>query len=117
MPDAVRTSYLDWLATEDKNRQQQYKTYQEYYDGEHGTQLTSRQRRYLQIKDGQEFNVNLCAVVVDSLAERLRVTGFSADDTQAAQFWQWSDVHPAGFGKPLALKRIVNSSSSEWIRV
>jgi hypothetical protein len=106
MPDDVRTSYLDWLATEDKNRQQQYKKYREYYDGEHGTQLTARQRRYLQIKDGQEFNVNLCAVVVDALAERLKVTGFVADEDQAAQFWEWwtdnrmdgvqNDAHTAG---------------------
>ena len=96
MPDEVRLSFLDWLATEDQERQDQYEKYREYYEGDHGTQLTERQRRYLQIKDGQEFNVNLMAVVVDALVERLEVLGFAVTDertydgqAQADVLWQW----------------------------
>lgn len=89
MPDAVKVSFLEWLATEDQERQDGYNKYRDYYEGEHDAQLTDRQRRYLQIKDDQEFNVNLCPVVVDSLAERLTVTGFMAEKGQDEILWQW----------------------------
>lgn len=104
MPDDIRLSFLEWLAGEDEGRQSAYCKWREYYDGEHDAQLTDRQRRYLQIKDGSEFNINLCPVVVDSLVERLEVTGF-ADKDLGETLWQWwvlnrmdgvqKDVHTA----------------------
>jgi hypothetical protein len=48
----------------------------EYYDGNHDTLLNDRQKKYLTLKTGKEFNDNYCPIVVDSLAERLSVTGF-----------------------------------------
>lgn len=86
--DEVRLSFLQWLAAEETARQAAYVAYREYYGGDHDTQLTKRQRRYLQIKIGEEFNDNYCPVVVDALAERLNVTGFDADD-QSEALWEW----------------------------
>lgn len=86
--DQVKFSFLQWLVNEDQARQDRYAMYREYYDGDHDTQLTERQRRYLQIKSGQEFNVNYCPIVVDALAERLEVTGFDAGG-QGEDLWQW----------------------------
>ena len=63
--DKVRESFLQWLATSDGDRQDRYRAYREYYDGNHDTQLTERQRKYLQIKMGEEFNANYCPIVVD----------------------------------------------------
>lgn len=88
MPEDVRLSFLAWLAVEDEDRSARYVAYREYYDGEHDTQLTARQRRYLQLKIGQEFNSNYCPIVVDALAERLTVTGFKAEG-QDEQLWDW----------------------------
>lgn len=62
--------------------------YREYYDGDHATQLSDRQRKYLQIKIGEEFNDNYCPVVIDAIAERLVVTGFDADEISAL-LWDW----------------------------
>src|SRR4030067_217864 len=62
---------------EAKPRYSKRRQYREYYDGKHETMLTERQRKYLQIKTGQEFNDNYCPIVVDALAERLVVTGFT----------------------------------------
>ena len=92
MPEQiVRETFLAWLAAEDSDRQSQYVVYREFYDGDHDTQLTSRQRAYLQIKMGEEFNSNYCPIVVDALAERLRVTGFDCgeDEDLAALLWDW----------------------------
>lgn len=77
-----------WQESADTVRQTGYSTYRDYYDGDQGTQLTARQRKYLQVASGQEFNDNHCATVVDALAERLTVTGFEAGD-QGVKFWDW----------------------------
>jgi len=89
--DIMRETFLAWLAAEDSERQSQYVVYREFYDGDHDTQLTARQRAYLQIKTGEEFNSNYCPIVVDALAERLRVTGFDCGDDEdlAALLWDW----------------------------
>ena len=86
--DQVQRSFLEWLANEDQDRQDTIRDYREWYDGDHGTQLTDRQRRYLQIKHGEEFNDNYCSIVVDALWERLVVTGFDADG-QDSDIWGW----------------------------
>jgi len=90
--DQVKLSFLSWLAEEDQDRQESYRAYREYYDGDHDTQPTERQRRYLQIKIGEEFNCNLCPIVVDALAERLTVTGFEAGG-QGALLWEWWEAN------------------------
>lgn len=95
MPDYIRQphnypeeSYLAWLFDREATLQESYTQYREYYDGDQDTQLTDRQRAFLELKAGQEFNLNLCPIVVDSLAERLVVTGFDAGD-QGEQLWEW----------------------------
>ena len=86
----VRISFLDWLLHQDQDRREQYTAYREYYDGYHDTQLTDRQRAFLEVKTSQEFNDNFCPVVVDALAERLQVTGFTLPGQEAAAaLWQW----------------------------
>jgi len=73
----------------DTDREDRYRAYREYYDGDHDTQLSERQRQYLQLKVGEEFNGNYCPIVVDSLVERLTVTGFETDKAAQAVFWDW----------------------------
>ena len=86
--DQARLSFLRWLVEEEQARQDNYRTYREYYDGVHSAQLTDRQRKYLQVKAGEEFRLNYCPVVVDSLCEKLSVTGFDAD-AQSELLWEW----------------------------
>jgi len=93
MPDEVRLSFLHWLATEDSERQERYTAYREYYDGDHDAQLNERQRKYLQIKMGEEFNANYCPIVVDALAERLSVTGLQVEGGQDEVMWDWWQVN------------------------
>jgi hypothetical protein len=88
MADDVRLSFLSWLAQQDTEREQGYRLYREYYDGDHDTQLTDRMRKYLQVKSHVEFRANYCPIVVDALAERLNITGITAED-QSAVLWGW----------------------------
>lgn len=90
MPDNNDTlpTVLDALS-ERTIREDRIVAYREYYEGEHDTQLTERQRRYLQLKIGEEFRANYCPIVVDTLAERLTLTGFQTAEDQASLLWQW----------------------------
>ena len=51
----------------------------DYYDGEHPVMLTARQQEYIgPLVDGEQFTFahNLVRSVIDTLRERLNVTGF-----------------------------------------
>lgn len=94
MPDAgitiVQLSYLQWLAEQDRAQFDKYQMFRDYYDGEHATQLTDRMRTFLQIGKDQEFTLNFCPIVVDSLVEKLVVLGFECEDeNQDKIFRDW----------------------------
>lgn len=79
-PNPAYMAYLSWLANEDTERSGKVKEYRDYYEGNHKTQLTARMRAFLQIGTNSEFTGNYCPIVVDALAERLKVAGFDAGD-------------------------------------
>ena len=59
-----------------------------YYSGEHPVMLTDRQREFLgPLVEGEQFTFahNLVRVVVNTLAERLSVSGFSINGVTAAE--------------------------------
>lgn len=85
---AVQTSFLAWLAGVEADRADNYRAYREYYDGDHDTLLTDRQRYYLSVKTGTDFRANYCPIVVDALAERLVVSGLQCEG-QAETLWRW----------------------------
>lgn len=98
MRDYVKQTFLQHLFEIDTERQERYKTYREYYDGEHATQLTKRQRRTLERKGNERFRDNYCPLVVDAMAERLHVTGFTVGESsallgepnpQSLLMWDW----------------------------
>jgi SPX domain protein involved in polyphosphate accumulation len=61
-----------------------YTVASKYYDGVHSTRLTDRARRYL-TRSGWDFSENFCEPVIDVMAERLSVTGFTLEDKGAQQ--------------------------------
>ena len=71
-------------------RTEKYKLYQDYYEGEHAIRLLDRARLYLEAS-GLKFSENFCEPIIDVYAERLQVTGFSAEDKAAAQTGVESD--------------------------
>ena len=86
--DIIQLSYLQWLESQEGERQQKYTMFRNYYEGEHETQLTARMRKYLELTTGQDFSLNYCPIVVDSLAEKLNVTGVACEG-QAETMWEW----------------------------
>jgi hypothetical protein len=106
-PNVAQQAFMQWLLHEEEDRQSNYKAYREYYEGIHKTQLTKRMRAYLSVATGATFDANYCPIVVDAMAERLKVVGFEAegqggDDGPLWLWWQQnrmdglqSDVHTA----------------------
>ena len=78
--DMIQLSYLADLESQENDRAAKYVMLRDYYDGNHATQLTARLRKFLELKDDQEFNLNLCPIVVDALAEKLKVAHFECDN-------------------------------------
>lgn len=99
--------HLQGIIARQEEEAAKVKAARDYYSGNHPVLLTQRQQEYLgkQLTDGDfAFNHNLVKTVVDTLRERLAVTGFtvngkSADDLDAenpdpdaqvaALLWQW----------------------------
>jgi hypothetical protein len=75
---------LDWAIREWRSprRRREYKLYRDYYDGRH--RMAFSEARFKLIFNGvfEAIRDNLCPAVVDSLADRLRVTGFTSNVTR-----------------------------------
>lgn len=66
----------------DQDRLGRYAQFERYYDGEHNTKVLDRAKTYLEAS-GFRYSDNVCDVVVDSMAEKLSVTGFSIASEKA----------------------------------
>lgn len=77
--DALQ-EWLDYCADMGDERCAGYSLYDEFYNGEHRTKLRDRAREYLEDSTGVPFCENFAEPVVDMLAERLEVVGFTSSE-------------------------------------
>lgn len=75
---------LKWACTQyaPSKRRTKYRTFSKYYDGEHDLAFATEKFRTTFGNVFKEFTENLCPAVVDSLADRLEVTGFQSSDSK-----------------------------------
>lgn len=86
----VARSYVEYQMQCQRERLEGYIQAREYYDGVHATQLTDRTRSFLKsLAKGQDFNANYCPIIVNSLADRLKLIGFKTKDESAKTFQEW----------------------------
>ena len=102
------------------------KAARDYYSGEHPVMLTQRQQEFLgkELTGGNyAFNHNLVKVVIDTLRERLSVTGFtvnghsaedgdSADGKLAGLLWQWWKHNKLGSQQIRLYRRALRDGTS-----
>lgn len=92
-PTTVDQDFLDACATITPRRLAGYTTAQAFYDGDHGTKLTDRAKKFLQ-QTGIPFCENFCEPVVDAMTDRIAITGFLTglgDEGRVEAFEQWAD--------------------------
>jgi hypothetical protein len=78
----------DW-AQETIDRAERVRLFRNYYDGNHRAKLTANMRKMLTISGDvlDQFNLNYCELVVDTLADRLQVDNLEAPDNDEGQAW------------------------------
>ena len=80
-------SLMQWIQQQADDRRDDYELARRYYGGEHDTAITDRLKKFLPPR--LAFRDNFMNVVVDSLAERLKVIGFNSEDEDFAE-WAWN---------------------------
>ena len=80
-------SLMQWIQQQADDRRDDYEIARRYYGGEHDTAITDRLKKFLPPR--LAFRDNFMNVVVDSLAERLKVIGFNSEDEDFAE-WAWT---------------------------
>jgi hypothetical protein len=82
----VSESLMRWIQQQIDERRDSYDIARRYYNGEQDTALTDRLKKFLPPR--LAFRDNYCNVVVEALAERLKVIGISSDN-EAVSEWAW----------------------------
>lgn len=70
---------MDKVGGEDTGRTAMYSVYQGFYDGEHRVALLDRAADYLEHVSGIKYADNVCDLVVDAMADRLKIKGWGAN--------------------------------------
>jgi hypothetical protein len=93
LTDVLEGNILADLVKSQQEKEERIEMYRLYYNGIQDTQLSDRQADFLALprNDNAEFNANVCPIPVDSLAERLEVTGFDAGDDSTVYDGWWDD--------------------------
>ena len=90
----AQLAFAAWQAEEEKARQRAVVTARRYHDGLQDTFMTERMRQFLNVNDQYEFNLNICRLVVDVIAERLIVLGPTTNEKAegAAPVRAWAEA-------------------------
>jgi hypothetical protein len=75
--DDARIAWLTGLAAGERDEQRRLTEYREYYDGQHRTEISDRLKEFLIDTNADRiFRLNQCPVVIESVVERLNLSGF-----------------------------------------
>lgn len=90
-------AFEEWLALGDREHFAHVRLYRDFYDGAHDIRLTRRQESRLGITTAQIRSLaNICPLVVDTVAERLAISGFDAANGRTsdklAEWWHNGDL-------------------------
>ena len=82
----IAESLMRWVQQQSDDRRADYEVARNYYNGDHDVALTDRLKKFLPPR--LKFRDNFMNVVVDTLAERLKVLGFAIENESVGE-WVW----------------------------
>ena len=82
----ISESLMQWIQQQTDDLRADYDLARQYYHGNHDTAVTDRLKKFLPPR--LQFRDNFMTVVVDALAERLKVMGFDSDSEDLNE-WAW----------------------------
>lgn len=91
MSHDLQAAYVDYCVQQMREREDKYRIYREYYDGDHDVQFIDRLKAFIGAKAGinLDFSVNYCPMVVQAKASRLNIKGFKTEDDSSKTFETW----------------------------
>lgn len=93
----VQKSWIEWATAAFDEQNETYEHYEDYYLGEHSLEFSTDQWIEVFGATFEEFSDNWCQVVVDAVAQRMRITGWASGDKAAAKvaedIWDESSVY------------------------
>lgn len=96
-PTDVQVAWLKWAADALSEKLIDYQEYQAYYESDHELAFATRNWVDTFGEEFEEFADNWCQVVVDSMVQRLEVTGWEtegtkSDATKAEEIWDRNEM-------------------------
>lgn len=76
---------IKWAINDVQKRREKATRYRDYYQGEQDLMIALNRVQTIFANRFKDFRFNLCSVVVDALADRLQVSGFSSPDVKEKQ--------------------------------
>lgn len=83
--DFVRENYIKWAVDAYTDMQEEYKKYDDYYDGDHPLVFSTERWKQAFGTQFEEFADNWCQTVVDAPAQRLEIIGWKANRKEVAR--------------------------------
>lgn len=80
---AVQQNYIQWALKALSDTLEDYERFEDYYIGEHVLEFSTGKWDEVFESTFEELADNWCAVVVDSAVQRLKITGWSCEDSSA----------------------------------
>ena len=105
-------SDMNEIGGETVDRTDMYEKYKDYYNGKHLSELTSRAKQYLLNEAGVDYAENICDLIVDAMADRLTILGWSKEKAgetildKVGEVWRFNnldDVHKTAISRTLEL--------------
>lgn len=96
----LELQFAKHLSNEEAARQKSVLKARRYYEGDQDTFLNDRLKAFLNIGDGDKFNLNVCRLVVGSVEERLVFLGMNTDEPSEEQSATGEDHQPVA--RPVA---------------
>lgn len=97
---SVQQSWINWATSAFEEQNETYQKYEDYYVGEHPLEFATDKWVEVFGDTFEEFSDNWCQVVVDAVAQRMRITGWKSEsdkDKEAAdvaeEIWDESSVY------------------------
>lgn len=74
-----RQNWIDWAVAAFEHQREEYERFEDYYSGDHKLEFATERWKDTFKDEFDEFADNWCGVVVDALAQRMKVTGWDCD--------------------------------------
>lgn len=99
--DDTRANWIKWAENAVSDNLEQYQTYEDYYEGDHGLAFATDKWEEVFGVTFEEFADNWCQVVVDAMCQRMEITGWqvegeeknrNSDTAKAEEIWDRNEL-------------------------